>query len=125
MLDRDPALAAFDDDHEADDHDYEAGQEEHLEQTEFVGLDQLIELHQATRDRDDDAGKDDHRDTVANATLGDLLTEPHDEGGPGRECDHAHQPKAPTGLQHRTLTELSIFQSHRDQEALEKGQANG
>ena len=35
----------------------------------------------------DDAGEDDQRDAVADTALGDLLAEPHDERGAGRQRD--------------------------------------
>ena len=42
---------------------------------------QLIEGRQhGAREADDDAGEDDERHAVADAALGDLLAEPHDEG---------------------------------------------
>ena len=42
-------------------------------------------LRMAARQAHDDAGEDDQGDAVADAALGDLLAEPHDEGRPGRE----------------------------------------
>ena len=40
---------------------------------------------------DDDAGEDEQRHAVADAALGDLLTQPHDEGGAGSEREHAER----------------------------------
>ncbi len=49
----------------------------------------------AARQPDDDAGEDEQRHAVADAALGDLLAEPHDEHRAGRERQDAHQPEAP------------------------------
>src|SRR5699024_501463 len=38
----------------------------------------------------DDTGKENNGDAVANAKLGDLLTQPHDKGGTGGEAEHDH-----------------------------------
>ena len=47
---------------------------------------------------DHDAGEDDQAHPVADAALGDLLAQPHDEGGAGGEGQHGHQPEAEPGL---------------------------
>ena len=43
---------------------------------------------------DDDAGEDQQRHTVADAALGDLLTQPHDEGSAGGQGDDAERNEA-------------------------------
>ena len=50
-----------------------------------------------------DAGKDDQRDTVADTALGDLLTQPHDEGRTGGQGDDRHQAETPTGIEDHRL----------------------
>jgi hypothetical protein len=50
---------------------------------------------------DDDAGEDDQRDAVADAALGDLLAQPHDEHRAGGERQDDHQAEAPAGVEHQ------------------------
>ena len=57
----------------------------------------------ARRQRGHDAGEDDQRDAVADAALGDLLAEPHDEGGAGGERDHRHDAGSPSPGSNTTL----------------------
>ena len=45
-------------------------------------------------DAGDDAGEDEKRDAVRDAALGDLLTDPHQERGAGRQRQHRHQLEA-------------------------------
>ena len=47
--------------------------------------DALIELADHAGDPGEDTGKQDHGDAVADAELGDLLAQPHDEGGAGHK----------------------------------------
>ena len=53
-----------------------------------------VDMHRV-REVDDDAGEDDERHAVADAALGDLLAEPHDERRAGRQREHRQQPEAP------------------------------
>ena len=47
----------------------------------------VVELLDAAGQADDDTGEDEQRHTVADAALGDLFTQPHDEGGAGGQGD--------------------------------------
>ena len=60
---------------------------------------QLVERrdHRA-REVDDDAREDDERHAVADAALGDLLAEPHDEHRAGRQRQHAAEAEGPARL---------------------------
>ena len=49
----------------------------------------------AARQADDDAGEDQERHAVADAALGDLLAEPHDEAVPVVSVSTVMQPEAP------------------------------
>src|SRR5262252_6325312 len=60
----------------------------------FGVLDGYSSLPAFEEDDDRDDQDDDQRDAVAYAALGDLLAQPHDEGGAGGERDHRHQPEA-------------------------------
>ena len=44
-------------------------------------------LEESQREASDDTHKDDERDTIADAFVGDFLAEPHDEHGAGSEDD--------------------------------------
>ena len=56
------------------------------------------QLHGGVGHAGDDAREDDQRDAVADAALGDLLAEPHDERGAGGERDHRHEAEAPARI---------------------------
>ena len=58
-------------------------------------------LKMARRQADHDAGEDDERDAVADAALGDLLAEPHDERGPGRQGQHREEAETPARVRHQ------------------------
>jgi hypothetical protein len=45
------------------------------------------------------AGEDQQAHAVANAAVGNLLAQPHDEGGSGGERNHGHQDEADSGVQ--------------------------
>src|SRR5207245_369889 len=67
-----------------------------------------------------DTREDDERDAVADAALGDLLAEPHDERGAGSERDHGHQAEVPPGLEDDAAParRLDRLEADRDEEAL-------
>ncbi len=56
------------------------------------------QVRNAARQADDDAGEDDQRHAVAHASLGDLLTQPHDEGRARGQRQNRHKRKADTGV---------------------------
>ena len=51
------------------------------------------------RQADHDAGENDQRHTVADTAIGDLLTQPHDEGRSGREGQNRQHDEAETRIQ--------------------------
>src|SRR5205823_12313217 len=84
VLHRDAALAALDVDDERHHDDHHGDEEDHGERRERapgVGLDLVDEVGNAARQADNDAGEDEQRHAVAHTALGDLLAQPHDEGG--------------------------------------------
>ena len=92
VLDGDAALGAFDEDDEGDDGDHAGDEEDDGDGGEcspgaVAGL--VVEVLDAAGQADDDAGEDEQRHAVADAALGDLLTQPHDEGGAGGEREDA------------------------------------
>ena len=94
VLHRDAALRPFHEDDEGDDGDHEDDQAEHREEVALAVADVFDDAEDGVRQVDDDAGEDDQRDAVADAALGDLLTEPHDEGGAGGQREHGHDREA-------------------------------
>mgnify|MGYP003694031463 CR=1 FL=1 len=68
-------------------------QDQDLDQPELAGVHLLDRLDHRARQADDDAGVDDERHPVADAALGDLLAEPHDEARAARQRQHGHQPE--------------------------------
>ena len=74
---------------------------------------------------DDDAGEDDQRHPVADAALGDLLAEPHDEAGAGRQRQHRHQPERQARVidQRQAAGDLRLpLEEDRDAERLHDAQ---
>ena len=76
---------------------------------------------------DHDACEDDQRDAVADAPLGDLLAEPHDEGGPCGQGQHRQQAEPPAGVGHQESAARrgGLLQEEGDPEALDHRQHDG
>src|SRR5262249_30639883 len=55
------------------------------------GADLLVDVADGFQQAYDDTGKDDQRHAVSDAPVGDLFTQPHDEGGSGSQGQHRHQ----------------------------------
>src|SRR5712671_136764 len=68
-----------------------------------------------------DAGEDDHGDAVADAALGDLLAQPHQEHRAGRHGNRGYQqPLRATGLHH-----VAVLQRHGRAKGLEHREPDG
>src|SRR5271156_224298 len=83
VLDRDAAFAALHKDDEGDDgnhHGDEDDQRRDGEGSPGLGLSLVDQVLNAARQADHDAGEDEQAHAVADATIGDLFTQPHDEG---------------------------------------------
>src|ERR1051326_1313558 len=65
-----------------------------IEEVARAGMDIFDEAERRMRKSDDDAGENDERDSVADAALGNLLAEPHDERRAGGERQHRHDREA-------------------------------
>ena len=62
---------------------------------------------------------------VADAVFADLLAQPHDEGGPRRERDHAHQREANARIRHdRRTPRLQALEIDRNADGLDDTQAD-
>ena len=83
VLDRDPPLALLDVDDHGDGDDREDG-----EQDDVARRRRLEGGEDAGRGTAHDAREDDEADAVADALLGDQLTEPHQQDGAGDEREH-------------------------------------
>ena len=126
MLDRDAALAALDEDHEAGQDDHEAEEEGSPEQRELVGADELVELGPSALGMPTMMPeKITSEMPLPMPALGDLLAEPHDESRAGGQRDHAHEAERQAGLEHRTGAELAVLEGDREQEALEEREPDG
>ena len=64
---------------------------ERREQADLLQAHELEQAHRARGQALDDAREDDQRDAVADADLGDLLAEPHDEDGAGGQREDGHE----------------------------------
>ena len=99
VLDGNPALGIIDkhdQQHQSDHHNrHDQGNVPVQPDAAFDAGDEAQQGHNAVRQAGDDTGKQDHGDAVADAHLGDPLTQPHDEGsacGEGQDDDGACPP---------------------------------
>ena len=78
------------------------------------GLGLFVELVNAGRQTRNDAGEDEQTHAVADAAIGDLLTQPHDEGGAGGESDDRHGDKAEARIEYVGLTAGTVREREGD-----------
>src|SRR2546423_984162 len=57
----------------------------------------IPKIEHAAGQAGDDAGKNEQRHAIADAALGDLLAQPHDEYRTGGECEHGHEHEPEAG----------------------------
>ena len=82
----------------------------------------LVQIDHATRQADHDAGKNQQRHAVADAALGDLLAQPHDEGAARGQRQHGHQDEARPG----SVDEVArLLQADGNAERLHRTQNHG
>ena len=98
VLHRKTSLPPLDEDDGRDDRHHHDDQPEDDEERQLAALDELERLDDGVRKLGHDPGEDDERDPVPDPPLRDLLAQPHDEGGAGREGDHRHQAETPARL---------------------------
>ena len=73
----------------------------------------------------DDAREDDERHPVADAALGDLLAQPHDEARARRQREHGHQAEAPADVidEREAAGDVGLaLEEDRDAECLHDGE---
>ena len=85
-------------------------------------VDQILD---AARQAHHDAGEDQQAHAVADAAVGDLLTQPHDEGGAGGEGHHGHQDEAWSRVQHVGDAARAVGQGEGDGQRLHRAQDHG
>src|SRR5262249_48455172 len=127
--DRDLPVRALDVDDDRDGHDHHPGEDQEIHVRAFgLVLEGGPGLDHGLRHTGDDAGEDDQRDAVADAALGDLLAEPHDEGGAGGEGDDGEEAEAPAldvVGDDALVAGLDALEVARDAEALDDGEDDG
>ena len=102
-LDGNAPLAALDKDDESHHRRHARHQQKHRndgKRAPLVGLDLLVQVHHAARQAGDNSGKDQQAHAVADAALGNLLAQPHDEGRAGGQRQHRHQDEADARIEH-------------------------
>ncbi len=111
VLHRNPALAALHVDDEGDNQYHDADQQDGRRRGKYspgIGADLVEKVDDAARQADHDAGKDQQRHAVADATLGDLLAQPHDEGAARGQGQHGHQDERRAGMDNKISAALQL-----------------
>ena len=124
VLDGNAALSVVDED---DEHDDGQGAQDHQHQDpplEGADDDVADALDNADGQTGNDAGKQDHGDAVADAMLGDLLTQPHDESGAGGEGQH-NDDGGPDAALCLGRQDAVVLDQHVEAEALQQTDGNG
>ncbi len=86
-----------------------------------VGLNLLTQFGHAAGQAGDDAGKDQQAHAVADAAIGNLLAQPHDEGRAGGQRKHRHQHEADAGIQNQAL----LGENGGDADGLQRAKNDG
>src|SRR5690606_25774232 len=114
------ALAALHKHYKADNSDCQNTNTEHNQQAHLAVTRLFQCLANSPRQARNDTCKNKQGDTVTNATLGDLLTQPHHEDGTTNERDNRHEVETETIVERYTLR----GEPHRNTKALNQGQDN-
>src|SRR6266568_371081 len=121
-----PPLRAFDKDDKRNHHDHDRQQQNNADRTKGSAAARLLpEFDGRARQTNDDAGEDDQRHTIANATLRNLFAEPHDERRSSSQRKHGHQHKADARITNQLLAADSALQRHGDAKRLHCTQNDG
>ena len=122
IVDQDLALSALDKHHKISDQADHDDDEDGHQNAHGARANQLQQPTDGARQARCDAAKDQDRDAVAQAALGDLLTQPHQEHGASGQSDHGGDAKAQARHHHQTSRGL---QCQGDAHGLKQGQAQG
>src|SRR6185437_7794430 len=126
VLHRNAALPAFDKHDETHHHSHERDNKQRDQRR--IGAPRLRtghvpQLGHTVRQPDHDPGENDERHPVADAAVADLFSEPHDEGGAGRQRQNRHQDEArPRVIDQRLISHGSLAQRNGDRERLKDAQ---
>ncbi|MPM25860.1 hypothetical protein SDC9_72360 [bioreactor metagenome] len=101
VLHPDPPLALLDEDHGGHHGQADQDHQAHHDQA-LLARAGLAHRGQAVRELGGDRGEDQHGHAVADALLGDQLTEPHHQAGAGGHRQDHHDDREQTGVVHQT-----------------------
>jgi len=127
IINRNPALTAFHEHDERGNRERQYQQKQHHDRVELAGPSQLQGATDCRREAGNNACKDDDRNTVTDAALGDLLTQPHQKhrsGGQGDDCTE-QEPGAGNHDHRQPGTRALALQRRGNTEGLEQGQHHG
>src|SRR5262245_35565211 len=91
VLDRYSPLATFHQNNKSNHCDHHGDQNQQREDRPFIGADLLVDVAAGFEQPHNDTGKDDQLHTVADAPVGNLFAQPHDERRSGSQGQHRHQ----------------------------------
>ena len=100
IVHRDPPLTAFNEDHEGGNQHHHGHDHNHANRRQLPGTGQLAGTQDRTRQARNNARENEQGDPVTDATLGDLLTQPHQEHGSGCQAHHCSKQEAQTRIDH-------------------------
>ena len=119
VVHRDAALRALDEHAEGGDTEHHDDEHDGEQARHLAGVDLLDRAADGAREAGNDAAQDDHRDAVAHAALGDLLTQPHEEHGARGHGDGRDEQELPARRDHHAL----LLQAAGGDERLEQREA--
>ena len=123
VLDGDPSLSTLNENDAHSDGQHHYQDKDRKQHVHVAGLDELVRAQESAGDTDHDTGEDDERNAVANTLCGDLLAEPHDKDGTGRQGGDSHQTEFPAGIHDdgSAFRACHAFEHGGDAKALDKG----
>ena len=96
-----PSMAPLDEDDRPHHGDHQREQSDQAKQSDLTRAQLIDGRDHCARQPHDDAGEDDQRHAVADTSLRDLFTEPHDEDRTGRQGQDRQQAERPARLVHQ------------------------
>src|SRR5258706_2299938 len=121
VLYRDAPLAALHQHNETHYRHHHRQNHGHMEEIPVAGLNLVDNFDDRIRQTYHDARENQQAHSVADAALGDLLTQPHDERRAGGQTQHGHHDEARTRMNHEAALAL---QRRRDPEGLHQREAH-
>ena len=119
IVDRNPPLAALNEHHAAGHHHRQHQQEQDQHDMQLTGARQFQRPTDRMRQAGDDAREDQHGDAIADATLGHLLAQPHQEQRSRDQTDGGdHNETNARRDHHRAAASHLALQGHADADSL-------